>query len=85
MVLRRWHVHPLLELRVRLLDFLFPIVPLLSFPVHRPLSPPRMQHAILWVTDFPMFEWNEEEQRAEVRGNHSESLRPVHVPAASPC
>eukprot|EP00897_Mesotaenium_endlicherianum_P006675 jgi/Mesen1/6035/ME000308S05232 len=22
-------------------------------------------HAILWVTDFPMFEWNEDEQRAE--------------------
>lgn len=21
------------------------------------------QHALLWVTDFPMFEWNEEEQR----------------------
>ena len=22
-------------------------------------------HALLWVTDFPMFEWNEEEQRHE--------------------
>ena len=21
------------------------------------------QHALLWITDFPMFEWNEEEQR----------------------
>ena len=23
------------------------------------------QHALLWVTDFPMFEWNEDEQRHE--------------------
>ena len=23
------------------------------------------QHAMLWVTDFPMFEWNVEEQRLE--------------------
>lgn len=22
-------------------------------------------HALLWVTDFPMFEWNEDEQRYE--------------------
>ena len=22
-------------------------------------------HALLWVTDFPMFEWNEDEQRCE--------------------
>jgi aspartyl-tRNA synthetase len=23
-------------------------------------------HEILWITDFPMFEWNEDEQRLEV-------------------
>lgn len=26
---------------------------------------PQQQHAITWVTDFPMFEWNEEEGRLE--------------------
>ena len=24
------------------------------------------RHALLWVTDFPMYEWNEEQQRLEV-------------------
>lgn len=24
------------------------------------------QHALLWVTDFPMYDWNEDEQRLEV-------------------
>ncbi|KAL9236036.1 hypothetical protein vseg_010748 [Gypsophila vaccaria] len=23
------------------------------------------KHSILWVTDFPMFEWNDDEQRLE--------------------
>eukprot|EP00271_Cylindrocystis_brebissonii_P013258 TRINITY_DN32970_c0_g1_i1.p1 TRINITY_DN32970_c0_g1~~TRINITY_DN32970_c0_g1_i1.p1 ORF type:complete len:770 (+),score=116.69 TRINITY_DN32970_c0_g1_i1:178-2487(+) len=26
---------------------------------------PQREHAILWVTDFPLLEWNEEQQRAE--------------------
>ena len=28
---------------------------------------PAGKHNLLWVTDFPMFGWNEEEQRLEVR------------------
>ena len=28
---------------------------------------PQGQHNLLWVTDFPMFGWNEEEKRMEVR------------------
>ena len=24
------------------------------------------KHALLWVTDFPLFEWNQDEQRLEV-------------------
>ena len=28
-------------------------------------------HALLWITDFPMFEWNEDEQRLEVCPYHS--------------
>ena len=28
---------------------------------------PTGKHNLLWVTDFPMFGWNEEEQRLEVR------------------
>ena len=26
---------------------------------------PEGQHAVLWITDFPMFEWNEDENRLE--------------------
>ena len=29
------------------------------------------KHALLWVTDFPMYEWNEQEQRLEVSLNAS--------------
>jgi aspartyl-tRNA synthetase len=28
-------------------------------------APAKEQHALLWVTDFPMFEWNEDEARLE--------------------
>lgn len=51
-----------------------PLVPL--FARHLPctrVEPPRCtpilrqegQHSLLWVVDFPMFEWNEEEGRLE--------------------
>eukprot|EP00884_Botryococcus_braunii_P019181 jgi/Botrbrau1/5947/Bobra.0366s0117.1 len=35
---------------------------------------PKQDHSLLWVTDFPMFEWNEEDQR----------LKAIHHPFTAP-
>jgi aspartyl-tRNA synthetase len=36
---------------------------------------PAGKHNLLWVTDFPMFGWNEEEQRLEVRASARAFIR----------
>lgn len=47
-------------------------------PTHCPLPPPAApqegQHSLLWVVDFPMFEWDEEEGR----------LQALHHPFTAP-
>ena len=44
---------------------------------------PAGKHNLLWVTDFPMFGWNEEEQRLEVRARRL--LCTAHFSCASNC
>ena len=39
---------------------------------------PAGKHNLLWVTDFPMFGWNEEEQRLEVRACARAFIRLSH-------
>jgi aspartyl-tRNA synthetase len=42
------------------------LVMLLMSPFNYSISLCQSAHSILWVTDFPMFEWNNDEQRYEV-------------------
>lgn len=39
-------------------------------------------HNLLWVTDFPMFEWNEDEQRLEALHHPFTAPNPDDLPAA---
>jgi aspartyl-tRNA synthetase len=61
-------------------DFLFlvadaaPVAARVLGQLRLELAPPVEGHDVLWVTDFPMFEWNEEERRFD----------PLHHPFTAP-